>query len=324
MKHILPIALALLTAGAVSAENNWPENLVNDGIFANGLTSWINTTTNGGTTNVVTDTDGTFYLEVISVGSTTAGDAKYNMVCQPITLEAGRPYCFFAEYKATGSSQSGTGIGFGKFDTNTQDYVFDPTEVNAGTMGAFAPVDDWTLISQNIQDLADSRCIAVFSQHGNTTHARNLYVVESPVVGIVSGGEDNPTELYAADEITSITVDKTGYDVYYSFTPAAQAKPGMRTAGTAITNKKYEGETITLDGPGTLTITPSFNNQKYAVAPTTYTVNDIYTGVRNISEEVASSPKEYFSLTGERIQPNELSKGIYIVKQGNKVTKVIR
>ena len=51
---------------------------------------------------------------------------------------------------------------------------------------------------------------------------------------------------------------------------------------------------------------------------------DIGSGISNTVVEDVNAPVEYFDLNGIRVNADNLKKGIYIKRQGNKVTKIIK
>lgn len=51
---------------------------------------------------------------------------------------------------------------------------------------------------------------------------------------------------------------------------------------------------------------------------------DIGSGISNAVVEDLNAPVEYFDLNGIRVNADNLNKGIYIKRQGNKVTKIIK
>lgn len=51
---------------------------------------------------------------------------------------------------------------------------------------------------------------------------------------------------------------------------------------------------------------------------------DVQSGISNAVAEDVNAPVEYFDLNGIRVNADNLNKGIYIKRQGNKVTKIIK
>lgn len=49
----------------------------------------------------------------------------------------------------------------------------------------------------------------------------------------------------------------------------------------------------------------------------------VLSGVENVAEENTAAPKEYYSLTGVRVNPGDVSPGVYVCRQGSRVTKVV-
>ena len=49
----------------------------------------------------------------------------------------------------------------------------------------------------------------------------------------------------------------------------------------------------------------------------------VLSGVENVAEENTAAPKGYYSLTGVRVNPGDVSSGVYVCRQGSRVTKVV-
>ena len=64
---------------------------------------------------------------------------------------------------------------------------------------------------------------------------------------------------------------------------------------------------------------PSFTHFQLVKKP-----KDIGSGISNTVVEDVNAPVEYFDLNGIRVNADNLKKGIYIKRQGNKVTKIIK
>lgn len=108
-----------------------------------------------------------------------------------------------------------------------------------------------------------------------------------------------------------------GYEVYYRFT----AKSEEEVAEQDLEGwTKYEGTPVVLSKAGTLEYKGVIGNAETAVK--TVTVTGISTSVVDVIADDENAPVEYFNLQGVRVE-NPAAGGLYIKRQGSKVTKVI-
>lgn len=108
-----------------------------------------------------------------------------------------------------------------------------------------------------------------------------------------------------------------GYEIYYRFT----ANTDEEVAEQSLEGwTKYEGTPVVLSKAGTLEYKGVIGNAETAVK--TLTVTGTSTSVVDIVADDENAPVEYFNLQGVRVE-NPAAGGLYIRKQGSKVTKVI-
>lgn len=144
-------------------------------------------------------------------------------------------------------------------------------------------------------------------------------IANADVTVAFAGAADVPVETVKLDgEDKSIVFNvPEGYEVYYRFT----AKSEEEVAEQDLEGwTKYEGTPVVLSKAGTLEYKGVIGNAETAVK--TVTVTGTSTSVVDVIADDENAPVEYFNLQGVRVE-NPAAGGLYIKRQGSKVTKVI-
>lgn len=129
-------------------------------------------------------------------------------------------------------------------------------------------------------------------------------------------GAEHTSNVIKTEEAIKISFDVVdGVEVYYKWTPVANTNALAEEEGDGFTLYR---EPINLDGKGTL----QYYAKQYGRTSDIKTLNvDTTTGVAVIGVEAAKA--EYFTLEGVRVDGNDLTPGVYVVRRGAKAEKIL-
>ena len=145
-------------------------------------------------------------------------------------------------------------------------------------------------------------------------------------------GEDGDVTLVDGKaEITFSGVHKE-VKIYFKHEVAAATEPVVRKAldhsgfEVAAYDEAADTHKITLTQPGTLTYYAAHDASGNAEDPKTITVkaSEPTTGIGSIAADDAEGNVEYFNLQGIKVNIDNAAPGLYIRRQGNTVSKVIK
>lgn len=129
-------------------------------------------------------------------------------------------------------------------------------------------------------------------------------------------GAEHTSNVIQTEEAIEISFDVVdGVEVYYKWTPVANTNVLADEEGDGFTLYR---EPINLDGKGTF----QYYARQYGRTSEIKTLNvDTTTGVAVIGAE--ASEAEFFTLEGVRVDGNDLTPGVYVVRRGAKAEKIL-
>lgn len=129
-------------------------------------------------------------------------------------------------------------------------------------------------------------------------------------------GAEHTSNVIQTEEAIEISFDVVdGVEVYYKWTPVANTNVLADEEGDGFTLYR---DPINLDGKGTF----QYYARQYGRTSEIKTLNvDTTTGVAVIGAE--ASEAEFFTLEGVRVDGNDLTPGVYVVRRGAKAEKIL-
>lgn len=164
------------------------------------------------------------------------------------------------------------------------------------------------------------------------TEATAMTVAEA--LAWIADGEDDTTNQYVAGTITAITEVSSQYGnaTYYIADAGDNAETLYVYRGRYLNNEGFTSDYVATD-PDNCQIKVgddviiygnlmNFKGNSPQIGQGNYIVKLVTTGVEGIEIEENNAPVEYFNLQGVRV--DNPANGLYIMRQGDKVTKVIK
>lgn len=185
-------------------------------------------------------------------------------------------------------------------------------------------------IAFNADDVASFVTKATYAFQN--TEATAMTVAEA--LAWIADGEDDTTDQYVAGTITAITEVSSQYGnaTYYIADAGNNAETLYVYRGRYLNNEGFTSDYVATD-PDNCQIKVgddviiygnlmNFKGDSPQIGQGNYIVKLVTTGVEGIEIEENNAPVEYFNLQGVRV--DNPANGLYIMRQGDKVTKVIK
>lgn len=138
---------------------------------------------------------------------------------------------------------------------------------------------------------------------------------------LIDGVVNNDETVSGSESKTVTFITASPFAIYYKFEESAAQTPEGENA--LAEGDEHEGYTkynaaFTVEKAGKLTYYPFYNGMKGAEKVVNF---DIQSGVAVIGVEAAEA--EYFTLEGVRVDGNDLTPGVYVVRRGTKAEKIL-
>lgn len=180
-----------------------------------------------------------------------------------------------------------------------------------------------TVVVGNCEDAA--KFFVNHAGYSLVAESGNLVLAAAPEVPVltVNGSEVIPTQL-RADDIVTVTAPE-GYTVWWKEVDYVATEPALLSASelAGYTDSGAQNMTYTVAAGKKVSFICANADQSQVSVPYTFAIasDGTVTGIEEVECGKADAPVEWYTMQGVRVA--EPAGGLFIMKQGNKVTKVV-
>lgn len=180
-----------------------------------------------------------------------------------------------------------------------------------------------TVVVKNCEDAA--KFFVNHAGYSLVAEGGNLVLAAAPEVPVltVNGSEVIPTQL-RADDIVTVTAPE-GYTVWWKEVDYVATEPALLSASelAGYTDSGAQNMTYTVAAGKKVSFICANADQSQVSVPYTFAIasDGTVTGIEEVECGKADAPVEWYTMQGVRVA--EPAGGLFIRKQGNKVTKVV-